>query len=211
MAAPIPPTEKVCVHCESTYVSTDARQKSCSDRCRRAFCEEKNRVPCIDCGTRLSAGSGWKKRQRCVECYVAHCARARRKKNARLVELWNAGHPLKEMARILGTTPGTVSVQMARAKKEGYEFPFRRAGWKGHTSPNIGAKSVEPKTNRQVVERMHHAIRYGRLSRPDQCERCGKKCHPDGHHHDYSKPLDVEWLCRSCHMTHHAAERKAAA
>jgi hypothetical protein len=34
------------------------------------------------------------------------------------------------------------------------------------------------------------------------CGRCGS---PDSqmHHHDYSRPLDVQWLCRDCHMALH--------
>ena len=48
---------------------------------------------------------------------------------------------------------------------------------------------------------MSKAIRDGSLIR-QPCERCG---HPktDGHHEDYSKPLDVIWLCRRCHLQHH--------
>jgi hypothetical protein len=50
----------------------------------------------------------------------------------------------------------------------------------------------------------HHAVekavRTGKLIRPTICERCGKDCKPDGAHTDYSKPLDVLWLCRRCHM-----------
>lgn len=44
------------------------------------------------------------------------------------------------------------------------------------------------------------AIRNGELIRPDQCFECNTKCRPDGAHTDYSKPLDVIWLCRQCHM-----------
>lgn len=33
------------------------------------------------------------------------------------------------------------------------------------------------------------------------CVRCGEKAH--AHHEDYSKPLDVIWLCHQHHMQHH--------
>lgn len=37
------------------------------------------------------------------------------------------------------------------------------------------------------------------------CEKCGSP-KSQMHHHDYSKPLEVEWLCRPCHMTLHRQE-----
>jgi len=39
----------------------------------------------------------------------------------------------------------------------------------------------------------------GRLTKPSRCERCGKRRELQAHHADYSKPLDVEWLCSTCH------------
>lgn len=48
-----------------------------------------------------------------------------------------------------------------------------------------------------------NAIRGGRLLR-QPCRECGSdKVH--AHHHDYSKPLDVEWLCKNCHWRQHGA------
>ena len=41
-----------------------------------------------------------------------------------------------------------------------------------------------------------NAIRSGRLIK-EPCP-CGKT-KVQGHHEDYSKPLDVEWLCTKCH------------
>ena len=34
---------------------------------------------------------------------------------------------------------------------------------------------------------------------------CGSTKPTDGHHEDYSKPLEVEWLCRPCHRQWHIA------
>lgn len=46
------------------------------------------------------------------------------------------------------------------------------------------------------------AIRRGKITPPLRCEKCevGK---PEAHHEDYSKPLDVKWLCRQCHKGEH--------
>ena len=56
-----------------------------------------------------------------------------------------------------------------------------------------------------------YAIRMGRLKRLP-CEVCGdSKSH--GHHRDYSKPLDVIFLCARCHfrMAHSMAPTKRRA
>jgi ribosome-binding protein aMBF1 (putative translation factor) len=50
---------------------------------------------------------------------------------------------------------------------------------------------------------VNNAIRDGRLKRGVRCEECGKKEHLHAHHDDYSKPLDVRWLCARCHHQGH--------
>lgn len=47
------------------------------------------------------------------------------------------------------------------------------------------------------------AISSGRLVR-QPCEVCGA-LEVEAHHDDYSKPLDVRWLCPEHHRAHHAA------
>ncbi len=47
------------------------------------------------------------------------------------------------------------------------------------------------------------AIRSGRLVRPDFCEGCFQEKFVHGHHSDYDKYLDVDWLCIECHIELH--------
>lgn len=52
---------------------------------------------------------------------------------------------------------------------------------------------------RRVVEA---ALKVGKLKKPSQCQGCGRSANETrigAHHYDYSKPLDVVWLCAACH------------
>lgn len=49
--------------------------------------------------------------------------------------------------------------------------------------------------------KVHNAVKSGKLTRLP-CETCKKK--PSfAHHEDYSKPLEVKWLCRKHHREKH--------
>lgn len=45
----------------------------------------------------------------------------------------------------------------------------------------------------------NNALQAGKLKRKTKCEECGKKTRLEKHHPDYSKPLEVVWLCKKCH------------
>lgn len=51
-----------------------------------------------------------------------------------------------------------------------------------------------------------NAIRDKRLFKKD-CEVCGDS-NSQAHHEDYSKPLDVRWMCFSCHRAEHGQEAR---
>lgn len=55
--------------------------------------------------------------------------------------------------------------------------------------------------NREKVEAhyaVRDAIRNGEMKR-GRCSVCGSVRMVDAHHHDYSQPLNVTWLCRKHH------------
>ena len=56
---------------------------------------------------------------------------------------------------------------------------------------------------RMAINAVNNAVRDGRLNKPDSCDRCSKQKRLHGHHDDYSKPLDVMWLCVPCHHARH--------
>jgi hypothetical protein len=68
----------------------------------------------------------------------------------------------------------------------------RRLAYRRKRTPQMRARDA-----------VKYALRVGKLTRPDRCERCKKPCKPQAHHADYSKKLEVEWLCKTCHGKEH--------
>lgn len=65
--------------------------------------------------------------------------------------------------------------------------------WKSNNKHRNAISSLASK-------KVSKAIKAGILLRPTTCEQCGGTGKQiTAAHHDYSKPLDVRWLCRSCH------------
>lgn len=46
------------------------------------------------------------------------------------------------------------------------------------------------------------AVKAGIIS-SGPCEQCGERNKTHAHHDDYLKPMDVRWLCPSCHRAWH--------
>ena len=64
--------------------------------------------------------------------------------------------------------------------------------------------SEKNKKKRSVYQIVNNLIRDGKISKPSSCESCGKiKSRIEGHHDDYDKPLEIRWLCSSCHRKWH--------
>lgn len=75
---------------------------------------------------------------------------------------------------------------------------------KGKESLNKASAKAYLKYKEKWITRAktRYAIKIGVIKKPTKCEVCEKKCtgHAlQAHHEDYTKPMEVIFLCYSCH------------
>jgi len=60
---------------------------------------------------------------------------------------------------------------------------------------------------RQAQIILGNAVRSGKIKKKP-CEFCESTHRVHGHHDDYSKPLDVIWMCPQCHKDYHKSIKR---
>lgn len=74
-----------------------------------------------------------------------------------------------------------------------------RRSWNGKQTTYARTYRTRNPDKYKAQTAVGNAIRDGRLIRPTLCERCNQPGKIEAHHHDYAKPLEVEWVCPKCH------------
>jgi hypothetical protein len=102
-------------------------------------------------------------------------------------------------------TPNGKATQARHAKSDKYKVARCRyfkteKGKKLHQVCNIRHQRLYP-DRLPANNAVSNAIRDGRLVH-QPCEVCGELA-AQAHHPDYTKPLDVQWLCRKHHLALH--------
>lgn len=111
----------------------------------------------------------------------------------------------KEYDKNRAMLPHRVSARLAyQATERGKEAVSR--GHKKYNKSPLKKRAMRRYEERYPSKRLAHikcgnAIRDGRLIR-QPCETCGE-AKSQAHHDDYSKPLDVRWLCSKHHAEWH--------
>jgi hypothetical protein len=54
----------------------------------------------------------------------------------------------------------------------------------------------------KATRALNNALNGGHIKK-EPCSKCGVSENVHGHHNDYKFPLEVNWLCASCHMKLH--------
>lgn len=76
-----------------------------------------------------------------------------------------------------------------------------------HREYERNKKRNEDRVKLKARRDVRQAIISGRMKRPESCQECGSVSEIHGHHIDYTRPLDVDWLCAKCHSGRHAKLR----
>lgn len=69
-------------------------------------------------------------------------------------------------------------------------------------------KTERAKFHNRIGALVRYAVKADKLTKPNSCSLCHKQlklCEIQGHHNDYSKPLEVIWLCYDCHQSKYTA------
>ena len=102
----------------------------------------------------------------------------------------------------------TVTGKYQKQNRDKVREPKRRSACRRAESIRMSKRNAN--RQRPEISRAHRmvaaAIKSGRLLKKP-CEKCGNG-NSQAHHDDYSKPLDVRWLCSLHHNQHHAVWRK---
>jgi hypothetical protein len=105
---------------------------------------------------------------------------------------WKKEHPEKVHLYYLKNYPKT----KLKRQLEGYHHSEKVTLWRKKHRNEFPEKEI-------ARNRANQAVIYGRLKIEKQCSGCKKVAKLQKHHSDYSKPLQVKWLCPSCHKRLH--------
>jgi hypothetical protein len=155
---------------------------------------------CIACHRSLALGAFYKHPQmadghlnKCKECVIAY-----QKNRAANPELKAAREKYEKGRAML---PHRVASRKRYQQSPEGKVALRRAHEK--------QKELFPK-KRAARIKVGNAVRDGKLHKPDKCQECNSEGRIHGHHDDYDKPLDVRWLCTTCHRQWHIANGDGA-
>jgi len=95
-----------------------------------------------------------------------------------------------------GTWGSKAKKRSIERKKYFLEYQKKKRG----SRPQFIAKGS---TKRNARQRVRDHILAGKIIKPKKCQRCNQQQNLEGHHPDYSKPLEVLWLCKNCHIKAH--------
>lgn len=143
-----------------------------------------------------SASSGGARFYRNITTHCAECwkVKVRERREA------NIDH-FRAYDRARGSQPHRVAARKAYARTEQGKQALARGSraWAERNREKRGAHIA-----------LGNAVRDGKVTKPQACQACGLSARLHGHHKDYTRPLDVIWLCTPCHVIQHHPREDAS-
>lgn len=75
----------------------------------------------------------------------------------------------------------------------------KHPGYRSNQTSKFRSNNPEKYKSHIIV---FHSLVNGIISK-SPCSKCGATTNIHAHHNDYSKPLEITWLCASCHRKYH--------
>jgi hypothetical protein len=101
----------------------------------------------------------------------------------------------------------------ARNRQDRLDRPERARNWAKKYRQGERAKELQRqraarygklnRLKRNAREYLRRAVSRGAIIKPAFCQSCRKIATLQAHHEDYSKPLEVKWFCKPCHLGLH--------
>lgn len=98
-----------------------------------------------------------------------------------------------------------------KLKLREYARKYNRKRYKTHAQQEQARRKRWEQANPDKVKahsKVHYALKMGRLTKLP-CQVCATTYSIIAHHDDYTKPLDVLWLCEVHHKERHSLLQKA--
>ena len=138
----------------------------------------------------------------CRGVYCKRCKNSRTKKNYRhIMQDPVRAAVRRKQCRLAGIRRYNKNPERVRA--------LNRAKYARHPE-KVGAQSRASRARYPERERarskLNYAIRTGKLVKPKTCSQCNRTTSSrrlHGHHGNYTKPLEVIWMCSVCHGDQH--------
>lgn len=164
---------------DSQFGNLKCSKDGINPRCRQCCCESVKR------STKSPEAIAKKK------IYISEWQKQNREKRLEQSRSWYERNLDKAREMSLEATRKYLSTEHGRKKRN-----ERSANWEKQNPDK-----------RRVHDRTMYAVETGKIIRPKSCSECKKICTPHAHHEDYSKPLEVIWLCSTCHFyLHHKSK-----
>lgn len=146
-----------------------------------------NHKKCIRCGEQKPA-SDFYTHPKMADGYLGKCKECCRneaiKNREKNIDRYRA------QDKIRNQNPDRVEARLER----------QRQGLCNHIKKAYAGRNPE---KRAAHIKVGNAVRDGVLIKPKTCPKCLRETRIIGHHQDYSKPLEVEWMCNKCHWLLH--------
>lgn len=158
---------------------------------------------CVDCGTDQLPPSAYKFRHYICSPCVKKRRAGRPKKPRKMPSAEYISKPRTCSVCKANPVPERLKAQYVTFCDECYRRKRRP-----HIKPYVPVRELDDQSKLKAKARrlLRSNVYRGKIKR-QPCEVCGSM-DAHGHHEDYTKPLDVVWLCVLHHNLRHAEERR---